>query len=136
MFKLKRFRKTTGLAVGVAAAAAAFGASAFTASNTVPAHLAGAGSAVITGYTVSNPLYTYNATGTSVTKVTFDLSAAASDVKAALTTTPVVADWQDCGASGASTPWLVTCTFTTPVPVANATKLSVIAVSSGTATVA
>jgi hypothetical protein len=131
----KRFRKTGGLVFAVAAVAAVVGANAFTASNTVAASVSGAGSAAISGYAVTNPAYTYSADGATVTAVSFNLDSAASDVKAALTETPVVADWQDCAASGATTPWLVTCTFATPVAAASATKLSVVAVSTGTATI-
>jgi hypothetical protein len=131
----KRFRKRGGLVFAVAAVAAVVGANAFTASNTVAASVSGAGSAAISGYAVTNPAYTYSADGAAVTAVSFNLDSAASDVKAALTETPIVADWQDCGASGATTPWLVTCTFLTPIAVASATKLSVVAVSTGTATI-
>jgi hypothetical protein len=133
---MQGFRKTAGVVIAVTAVAAALGANAFTASNTVAASASGAGSAAITGYDVTNPAYTYSANGTTVTAVSFNLDSAAADVKAALTGTPVLGDWQDCGASGALTPWLVTCTFATPVAVASATKLSVVAVSSGTATIA
>jgi long-subunit fatty acid transport protein len=133
---LKHFRKTTGLVVAATALAAAFGANAFTASNTVAASASGAGSAAITGYVVTNPAYTYSGDGTTVTAVSFNLDSAAADVKVALKASPVVADWQDCGASAGTTPWLVTCTLTTPVAVASATKLSVVAVSTGTATIA
>jgi hypothetical protein len=136
LLKHLKFRKTLGLAVVVVALATAFGANAFTASNTVDPSQSGAGSAGITGYLVTNPGYTYSADGTTVTAVSFNLDGAASDVKAALTDTPVLADWQDCAASAATTPWLVTCTFATPVAVEFATKLSVVAVSTGTATIA
>jgi hypothetical protein len=132
----KRFRKSGAVVFAIAAIAAVVGVNAFTASNTVAASASGAGSAAISGYAVTNPAYTYSADGTTVTAATFNLDSAASDVKAALTETPVLADWQDCGASGALTPWLVTCTFATPVAVAVATRLSVVAVSSGTATIA
>jgi hypothetical protein len=132
----KRFRTTGGLVVAVAAVAVVVGANAFTASNTVAASTSGAGSAAISGYAVTNPAFTYSADGTTVTATTFNLDSAASDVKAALTDAPVLADWQDCGASAALTPWLVTCTFVTPVAVASATRLSVVAVSTGTATIA
>jgi hypothetical protein len=71
-----------------------------------------------------------------MTTVTFDLDKAASDVAVALTAgTPTQADWTDCGASGGSSPFAVTCTFGTPVPNANGLKLSVAAVSSGTVTI-
>jgi hypothetical protein len=134
VFKKARKRKTIGVVVLLAASAAAFGAYAFTASNTVTAHQAGAGAAAITGYTVTNPQYTWDATGTHVTGATFNLDGPASDVKVALTATPVVADWQDCSGTGALN--LVTCTFATPVAVANQVQLSVIAVDTGTAHVA
>ena len=123
------------MVVLLAASAAAFGAYAFTAGNTVTAHQAGAGAAAITGYTVTNPQYTWDATGTHVTGATFNLDSAASDVKVALTATPIVADWQDCAGTAAVT-FLVTCTFATPVAVDNQVLLSVIAVDTGTATVA
>jgi hypothetical protein len=131
----KRFRKSTGIVVAVTAVAAAFGANAFTAGNTVAASVAGAGSSSITGYNITNPSYTYSADGTTVKAVSYNLDSAANDVKAALVDTPTASDWQDCGASGASSPWLVTCTFATPVAVAAATKLSVVAVSTGTANI-
>jgi hypothetical protein len=121
------------VAVAVVAVLAAIAASAFTASSTVPAHDAGSGAAVVTGYTVSNPTYTFSADGATVTVAEFDLDKAASDVKAALTGTPVNADWQDCGAAVALH---VTCTFATPVAVANHVALNVIAVSNGVATIA
>ena len=120
-------------AVLVIALVAGIIANALTASNTVPAHDAGSGSATVSGYTVSNPEYTFSADGTTVTVAEFDLDKAASNVKAALTATPVNADWQDCGATVALH---VTCTFATPVAVANHVALNVIAVSTGTATIA
>jgi hypothetical protein len=71
-----------------------------------------------------------------MTAVTFDLDHAASDVAVALTAAaPTQANWTDCGASGASTPFAVTCTFGTPVLDENGLKLSVAAVSSGTVTI-
>jgi hypothetical protein len=134
MFKC--FKRTGGLVVVLAAVTAALSANAFTASNTVSASVSGAGSAGISGYAVTNPSYTYSADGTTVTAATFNLDSEAADVTVALTATPVLGDWQNCGASAPGTPWLVTCTFATPVPVASATKLSVVAVGSGTATIA
>jgi hypothetical protein len=137
LFHQSRKRKTTGIAVLVAATAAAFGAYAFTASNTVPTEDAGGGAGAVSGYTVTNPAYTFSADGTTVTAVAFNLDKAASDVEVALTGTPVHADWQDCGAAtGSAAPYDVSCTFTTPVANANHTALNVIAVSSGTATIA
>jgi hypothetical protein len=120
----------------------ATGAYAFTASNTVTDHQSGAGVGDITGYTVDSPTnYVYNNDGTKVDAVTFDLDSAATDVKAALVTTPGHDDWANCGASGGSTPFAVTCNFKTDSPngsvlVANVVKLHVVAVSSGTVTIA
>lgn len=131
-------RKLAGvLALGLAAVMAA-GAYAFTASNTVPDHSAGAGSAVVSGYTISGPTnYTFSADGTTMLGVSFDLDKAASDVQVALSAAaPVHADWDDCGASGGSSPYAVTCTFPSPVAVANGLQLTVAAVSSGTVTIA
>ncbi|MGO9489144.1 MAG: hypothetical protein ACLQBB_08990 [Solirubrobacteraceae bacterium] len=110
---------------------------AFTASNTVEAHSAGAGAATVSGYTVKSPTnYTFDATGEHMTKVSFELDKAASDVQVALTSAaPTTGDWTDCGASEASAPYGVTCTFPSPVPDAEGLKLSVAAVSSGTVTI-
>lgn len=138
MFKFLGKRNTAAIAALVVAAVAGVGAYAFTASNTVPAHSAGAGIAVVSGYTVSNIGYTWSPDGLTVESVSFDLSGAAADVKVALTATgtPVQADWQDCGASGGSSPYLVTCTFGTPIANADAVDLSVAADSSGSVTIA
>jgi hypothetical protein len=138
---LRHFRKrniAAFLAVGIACICGA-SAYAFTASNTVPAHTAGGGQGAVSGYTVSSPTnYTFSADGTSVTEVDFDLNAAAADVAVALTatSTPVHADWVDCGASGASSPYAVSCTFSTPIANGSDNYLSVAAVSSGTVTIA
>jgi hypothetical protein len=132
-----RRRNVAGLLVIAVAGVIGVSAYAFTASNTVAAHSAGAGSATVSGYTVTSPTnYTFNGAGTTMNAVTFDLDKTASDVKVALTAgTPVTADWTDCGASEGSAPFAVTCTFGTPIPVAEGLKLSVAAVSSGTVTI-
>ena len=136
MFRHFRRRNMAGLlAVGIACVSGA-SAYAFTASNTVPAHTAGAGSAVVSAYTVSSPTnYTFSADGTTVTAISFQLNAAATDVAAALSAAaPVHNNWVYCGAStGASND--VSCTFTTPVANGSADQLSVAAVSSGTVTI-
>ncbi len=110
---------------------------AFTASNTVAAHSAGAGSATVSGYTVASPTnYTFSGDGTKMEAVTFDLDKPATDVQVALTAAaPVKADWTDCNASEEAAPYAVTCTFNTPIPVGEGLKLSVAAVSSGTVTI-
>jgi hypothetical protein len=110
---------------------------AFTASNTVASHSAGAGSAAVSGYTVASPTnYTFSGDGTTMDGVTFDLDKGASDVAVALTAgSPSKGDWSDCGASEGSSPFAVTCTFGTPIADGEGLKLSVAAVSSGTVTI-
>jgi hypothetical protein len=132
-----RKQKFGGLFAFVLASVIGVSVYAFTASNTVASHSAGAGSATVSGYTVASPTnYTFNEAGTTMTKVTFDLDKAASDVAVALTAAaPAGADWTDCGPSEAASPFAVTCTFGTPVPDENGLKLSVAAVSSGTVTI-
>ncbi len=138
-FGRQNSRKRTIAAVLALAVAAVIGVSvyAFTASNTVPNHSAGAGSATVSGYTVSSPTnYTFSEDGTKMTAVSFDLDHAASDVAVALTAgAPKQSEWTDCGASEAAAPYAVTCTFGTPVLDENGLKLSVAAVSSGTVTI-
>ena len=137
MFRHFRRRNMAGiLAVGVACVSGA-SAYAFTASNTLPTPLsAGGATAAVSGYTVSSISYTFSADGTTVTAVGFDLDKAASDVQVALTAgTPIAGDWTDCGASGASSPWAVTCTLGSAVANGSADNLAVVAVSSGTATI-
>ncbi len=133
----RRRRKAAGLIVFAIACVTGVSAYAFTASNTVPEHSAGAGAATVTGYVVSSPTnYTFSGDGTKMTAVSFDLDHAASDVAVALTkAAPEQADWADCGASEAGSPFAVKCTFKAPVPNAEGLKLSVAAVSSGTVTI-
>ena len=109
---------------------------AFTASNEVPEHSAGAGNATVTGYKVSSPTnYTFSADGTHMVSVTFKLDHAASDVAVALSKAlPETADWSDCGASTGGENE-VKCTFAKPVLDGEGLKLSVAAVSSGTVTI-
>jgi len=132
-----RKRKVAGLLALVLACVIGVSAYAFTASNTVPNHSAGAGAGTVSGYTISSPTnYTFSGDGLTMTAVKFNLDHAASDVQVALTAaTPAQADWTDCGASGGSSPFEVSCTFGTPVPDGNGLKLSVAAVSSGTVTI-
>lgn len=132
-----RNRNIAGLVALVIACVAGLSAYAFTASNTVAEHSAGAGAATVSGYEVASPSnYTFNESGETMTKVTFDLNKAASDVKVALSkAAPVTADWSDCGESEKATPFAVVCTFANPVLDENGLKLSVAAVSSGTVTI-
>jgi hypothetical protein len=130
-------RNLAGLLVVALASIIGVSVYAFTASNTVASHSAGAGSATVSGYTVASPTnYVFNGEGTTMEGVTFDLDKPASDVQVALTpAAPAKADWTDCGASEAASPYAVTCTFNTAVPVAEGLKLSVAAVSSGTVSI-
>ncbi len=132
-----RRRNITSLLAFALATVIGMSAYAFTASNTVASHSAGAGAAEVSGYTVKSPTnYTFSGDGLTMTKVTFDLDKAASDVKVALTAgTPKQSDWSDCGASGEASPFAVTCTFGTPIPNGEGLNLSVAAVSSGTVTI-
>ena len=58
---------------------------AFAASNTVPSSYAGEGSSTISGYTVTNLVYSLNASNPSnIDAVSFTLNAAATSVKASL----------------------------------------------------
>lgn len=135
-YRIGRKRKLVGLLTVALAIVIGASAYAFTASNTIPEHSAGAGSAGVTGYTVSSPTsYTFSGNGTTMTGVTFDLNHAASDVKVALTPgEPEHNSWSDCGASvGGGNE--VTCTFVAPVPDGEGDKLSVAAVSSGVVTI-
>jgi hypothetical protein len=62
MLTIKSIPHVKLLIAVVAAAVVAGGAYAFTAANTVPASTAGAGSGAVSGYTVTNLHYTFNAT--------------------------------------------------------------------------
>lgn len=130
-----RKRKIAGLFAFVLAGVVGVGVYAFTASNTVAAHSAGAGSAIVSGYTVNSPTdYTFSGDGLTMVGVKFTLNKPASDVWVALTPgTPETANWSDCGASAAGEE--VTCTFAKPVPDGEGLKLSVAAVSSGKVTI-
>ena len=132
-----RRRRTAGLLVLGVAAVLAIAAYAFTASNTVAAHSAGAGAATVSGYEVKSPTnYTFSGDGETMVGVKFELNKAATDVQVALTKgTPETANWADCGESEAVAPYGVTCTFAKPVPDGEGLKLSVAAVSSGTVTI-
>lgn len=95
---------------------------AFAASNTVPSSYAGEGSATISGYTVTNLVYTLNATNASnIDAVSFTLNAAATNVKASL----VAGTYYNCTNTSGNN-W--SCTTTAPqATVAAATTLNIIA---------
>jgi hypothetical protein len=96
------------------------GTYAFTASNSVTAKAAGAGSAAITGYTVSSVAYTLNSTDPqNIDSVAFAISpAAAATVKASLDGS----NWFSC----TNTAGAVACT-TSGATVASASSLTVVA---------
>jgi hypothetical protein len=130
-------RRTAGIVAILAACIAGASAYAFTAGNIVPAHKSGAGSSVVSGYTVTGPSnYIYSADGTHVVGVTFTLSAAATDAAAALSAAaPVNADWVHCGLTGGGT--IATCDYSgRPILATDALQLTVAAVSTGTVTIA
>ena len=111
------------LAALAVAGALAGGTYAFTASNTVPASDAGAGSGTISGYTISSIQYGLNSsTPTNLDQVSFTISpTAASQVKAQLASG---GSWYSCTNSSGS----VTCATTSPqATVAGATNLTVVA---------
>lgn len=136
VFRLRK-HKLIAASAFVAAGAMSVSAYAFTASNTVPNQSAGAGYGTVSGYVVSSPTnYTFSPDGLTIESVSFNLNKAASDVAVALTAAaPTGPDWTDCGAA-ASSPYAVTCTFVTPIPVGSGLQLSVAAVSSGSVTIA
>lgn len=133
-----RKQRLAALVVFALAAVIGVGVYAFTASNTVPNHKAGAGAGEVTGYTVTSHVsYTWNSSGEDVVAAHFKLNEAASDVAVALTEgAPTEAgDWTDCGATTGADE--VACEFTKAtafaagVPNAEGKKLSVAAVSEG-----
>jgi hypothetical protein len=127
------------LTVFALAAILGVGVYAFTASNTVPAHKAGAGAGAVTGYTVTSHVsYTWSAAGEKVTEAHFTLNEPATDVQVAYTTAAPTedGDWTDCGATKGGTNE-VACNFTEAtafpegVPNGEGKTLSVAAVSEG-----
>jgi hypothetical protein len=99
---------------------------ALTASNTVPITRTGAGSGVISGYTVSNVHYQLNATDPrNVDSVAFDLDtapSAGSTIRIKLQSAG--STWYACTASGAA----ASCTTTSPqATAAAANELTVVA---------
>ncbi|HET7143237.1 MAG TPA: hypothetical protein VFI68_04375 [Anaerolineales bacterium] len=80
------FRSSKMFIVVLVVLVLATSAYAFAATNTVPASRAGEGSGAISGYTVSNIVYTFDTSNPSdLTNVAFSLDAAAATVKVSLT---------------------------------------------------
>jgi hypothetical protein len=127
---MKRTLRSTRILLALGLIALVSGAAyAFTAQNTVPSSWAGAGSGTINGWNttgVSNIAYTLDAADpTTFSSVAFDLNDhAATDVKVQLNSSG--GTWYDCGASGAASPYSVTCTITGE-SVQNADQLTVVA---------
>ena len=103
------------------------GAYAFTAANTVPLSYAGAGTAAVSGYNVTNVHYALSPHGHMIKSVTFDLNAPATTVDAALDPPPPVnAVWLTCGAVGAGPVFPVTCSAPGPgVPTVGTDSLEI-----------
>lgn len=116
-----RFRSSKLFVVVLVVLVLATSAYAFAATNTVPASRAGEGSGAISGYTVSNIVYTFDtANPSNLTQVAFDLDAAAATVKVSLTAAGTL---QSC-ANPSTTHW--TCALT-GVTVTSASSLRVVA---------
>jgi hypothetical protein len=96
--------------------------SAFAATNTVPASRAGEGSGAISGYAVSNIVYTFDtANPSNLTSVAFDLDNPATTVKVSATAAGTL---QNCTSATPFTHWTCTLTGTT---VTSASTLRVVA---------
>src|SRR5689334_24914138 len=78
-FVFHRRRKGVGVVTLIVAFALAMGAYAFTNSNSGGTGTrAGYVAATVSGYTISNPAYTFNADATKIDQIAFDLDAAAT----------------------------------------------------------
>lgn len=107
------------------AGAISAGTFALTASNTVADSKAGDGAATISGYAVTNVRYGLaTATPSNIDFVTFDLDAAATNVKAKVVSSSTT--YTDC-TNSAGTSWM--CDFSPDPTVASANQLSVISTS-------
>jgi hypothetical protein len=100
---------------------------AFAAANTVPATKAGDGSSAVSGYTITNVVYTLNATDPStLDKVEFDLGAAAATGKVKAQLVATTGTWYNCTQVGVTTVW--TCS-TTGLTASSVNQLRVVAAS-------
>lgn len=115
---LRSGRRLAVLAIFAIVAVSAFG---FAASNTVPGSKAGDGTGGITGYTVSNIHYVFDANNPAeIDEVHFTLDAAAATVRAAINGT----NSSSCTNTGGNN-W--ECTMPAGVTVNAATQLRVVA---------
>jgi hypothetical protein len=124
MFNSRTFKALLAVMTVMILAGAAY---AFAAANTVPTTKAGDGLGVISGYTVTNVVYTLNGTDPSLLdSVSFDLGAAASQVQIQLVAAG--GDFYACTEVGVTTVW--TCNTTSPsFAIVDADQLRVIAAS-------
>jgi len=114
------FRSSKLFVVVIVVLILATSAYAFAAANTVPASKAGEGAGAISGYTVSNIVYTFDtANPSNLTGVAFTLDAAATNVSVSVTAAGTLS-----ACTGGPTNW--TCALT-GVTVTNATSLRVVA---------
>jgi hypothetical protein len=118
-----RTRRRRLVGVLVASGVLATAVFAFAASNTVPATKAGIGSGAISGYTVSNIVYTLAASDPSkIDKVDFVLNAAATTVKVKLVAAS--STYTNCTVTGGTN---VSCDFSPDQDVLPADQLTVVA---------
>jgi hypothetical protein len=119
VFKFFSKRSSAALAALAVAAVAGVGAYAFTAQNSVPNEIAGAGTATVGHFTATQIGYTFAADTTTVDAMAFNLNHPASDVAVDLEAsgaTPAAGNYKDCGAAvlggdaGNPTLYHVTCT--------------------------
>jgi hypothetical protein len=128
---MKRNRKRRYAVAALLAFIVATSSFAFAASNTVGASSAGIGTGTIGGYTATNIKWTLNATDPSaVASVRFDLSAAATDVRARVRqgATPLgtAPGWSTCTVVTANT---FNCVFPGTVSTLSADTLEIAAAS-------
>jgi hypothetical protein len=116
------FRSSKLFFVVLAVLVLATSAYAFAATNTVPDSKAGEGAGAISGYTVTNIVYTFDtANPSNLTNVAFDLDAPAANAKVSLAAAGTL---QNCTSVSPFTHW--TCTLT-GVTVTSASSLRVVA---------
>ena len=131
---LRNFKVLLFALVIIALAGSAY---AFAAGNTVPDSNTGFGESIVSGYTVSDIVYNYVAAApTTLDSIEFVLTSDGllntQKPVVKISTTAGVADTDfatsTCAVS-ATAPWVATCTFTTPIDVADVVALNVLASS-------
>jgi hypothetical protein len=121
---LKNLKVLLVVFVIVAISASAY---AFAAANTVPATKAGDGTGTVSGYTITNVVYTLNGTDPStLDSVEFDLGAAAATGKVKAQLVATTGTWYNCTQVGVTTVW--TCS-TTGLTASSVNQLRVVASS-------